>query len=149
MIYAESFNWVGQPGALLEILWGFNILSDVDRGYDTTFTPAGDDEAQAALSKLRTYQGLEKIARADLHKILVRDDYYATIDHTRCYIACAVMEHDNLFGRSTYGYIAYDVASACMVYMKDFWYTDLAGIPKEGDVYRGRATFLFHPKEQL
>ncbi|KAI0295048.1 hypothetical protein B0F90DRAFT_1638675, partial [Multifurca ochricompacta] len=33
-------------------------------------------------------------------------------------------------------YIAYDVATTNLVYLKDFWRTDLPGIQKEGDVYR-------------
>ncbi|KAI0302838.1 hypothetical protein B0F90DRAFT_174157 [Multifurca ochricompacta] len=38
------------------------------------------------------------------------------------------------FGRSTFGYIAYDIASTNSVYLKEFWRTDLPGIRK-GDVY--------------
>ncbi|KAH9992533.1 hypothetical protein BJV74DRAFT_771667, partial [Russula compacta] len=136
VIYSESFDWAKEPDTLFEFLWRLNFLSDVDRGYDTTVTSVGDDEAEAALSKLRTYKGLENVQRFDLHKILVHDDH-ATDGELKCYITPSAIWHtDSLFGRSTFGYIAYDVASSNLVYLKDFWRTDLPGIPKEGDVYR-------------
>ncbi|KAH9051975.1 hypothetical protein EDB87DRAFT_1547157, partial [Lactarius vividus] len=40
------------------------------------------------------------------------------------------------FGCSTFGYIAYDLETTNLVYLKDFWCTDCDGIQKEGDVYR-------------
>ncbi len=40
------------------------------------------------------------------------------------------------FGRCTFGYITYDVATSKLVYLKDFWRTDLPRIQKEGEVYR-------------
>jgi hypothetical protein len=96
----------------------------------------GDDEAEAALPKLRAYKGLDNIKTADLHKILVHDDH-ATDGELKCYIAPSAIWHtDSLFGRSTFGYIAYNVATSNLVYLKDFWRTDLPGIQKEGDVYR-------------
>ncbi|KAH8998184.1 hypothetical protein EDB92DRAFT_1337114 [Lactarius akahatsu] len=136
IIYTEPFNWSTQPDTLFEFLWRLNFLSDVKRGYDTTVTSVADDEAEAALSKLRTYQGLENVAKADLHKFLVRDDH--TLDgQIKYFIApSAVWDSESLFGRSTFGYIAYDPETTNLVYLKDFWRTDCDGIQKEGDVYR-------------
>ncbi len=57
-----------------EFLWRLNHLSDVDRGYDTTVTSVVDDEANAALPKLRGYPGLEKQEDRHLHEFLLRDD---------------------------------------------------------------------------
>ncbi|KAH9051847.1 hypothetical protein EDB87DRAFT_1836142 [Lactarius vividus] len=107
VVYTEPFNWSTQPSTLFGFLWRLNFLSDVKCGCDTTVTSVGDDEADAALSKLRTYQGLENVAKADLHKFLVRDDCILT-------------------GRIKY----YITPSA------DFWRTECDGIQKEGDVYR-------------
>ncbi|KAI0291947.1 hypothetical protein B0F90DRAFT_304810 [Multifurca ochricompacta] len=136
VIYTELFNWAAEPDTLFEFIWRFNFLSDVDRGFDTTITSVPDNEAEAAICKLKTYEGLEKVRKADLHKILVRDDH-ATDGELRSYItAGAVWYTESLFGRSTFGYIAYEVASANLVYVKDFWRTNLPGIQKEGDVYR-------------
>ncbi|KAH9174761.1 hypothetical protein EDB89DRAFT_469592 [Lactarius sanguifluus] len=136
VIYTEPFNWSTQPDTLFEFLWRLNFLSDVKRGYDTTVTSVGDDEAEAALSKLRTYQGLENVAKADLHKFLVRDDHTLN-GQIKYFIApSAVWDSEALFGRSTFGYIAYDPETTNLVYLKDFWRTDCDGIQKEGDVYR-------------
>ncbi|KAH9174771.1 hypothetical protein EDB89DRAFT_2143297 [Lactarius sanguifluus] len=136
VIYTEPFNWSTQPDTLFEFLWRLNFLSDVKRGYDTTVTSVADDEAEAALSKLRTYQGLENVAKADLHKFLVRDDHTLN-GQIKYFIApSAVWDSEALFGRSTFGYIAYDPETRNLVYLKDFWRTERDGIQKEGDVYR-------------
>jgi Fungal protein kinase len=135
-IYTEPFNWAADHDTLFEFIWRFNFLSDVDRGFDTTVTSVDDDEAEAALSKLRTYKSLENVVRTDLYKLLVHDDI-ATDEPPRSYITpSAIWATDALFGRSTFGYIAYDVANTNLVYLKDFWRTDHPGIQKEGDVYR-------------
>lgn len=47
------------------------LLSDVERGYDTTVTSVNDDEVEEALSKLRNYKGLELVPMSDLYKIYV------------------------------------------------------------------------------
>ncbi|KAH9020340.1 hypothetical protein EDB84DRAFT_578182 [Lactarius hengduanensis] len=136
VIYTEPFDWSTQPDTLFEFLWRLNFLSDVKRGCDTTVTPVADDEAEEALSKLRTYQGLENVAKADLHKFLVRDDHTLN-GQVKYFIApSAVWDSESLFGRSTFGYIAYDPETTNLVYLKDFWRTDRDGIQKEGDVYR-------------
>jgi len=136
IIFTKSFNWYEQQDTLFDFLWRLNYLSDVDRGYDTTVTSVPDDEADAALLKLRAYPGLEKLEYKNLHKFLVRDDgtpkgrvkYYIT--------AGPIWDSQSLFGRSTLGYIGYDMETTNLVYLKDFWRTDLPGIQKEGDVYR-------------
>ncbi|KAH9051973.1 hypothetical protein EDB87DRAFT_1581999 [Lactarius vividus] len=136
VIYTEPFNWTTQPDTLFKFLWKLNFLSDVKRGYDTTVTSVREDEAEAALSKLRTYQGLENVAKADLHKFLVRDDHTLN-GQIKYYIApSAVWDSEAHLGRSTFGYIAYDLETTNLVYLKDFWCTDCDGIQKEGDVYR-------------
>ncbi|KAI0297791.1 hypothetical protein B0F90DRAFT_1669320 [Multifurca ochricompacta] len=124
VIYTDAFKWATQPDTLFEFFWRFNFLSDVDRGYDTTVTPVPDDDAEVALSKLKTHQGLGGITKTDLHKFLVRDDINGEL--RSCITPGAVWYTEALFGRSTFGYIAYD----------DFWRTDIPGIQKEGDVYR-------------
>ena len=137
IIFTKSFNWYEQHDTFFEFLWRLNHLSDVDCGYDTTVTSVSDHEAKAALPKLLTYPGLEKLKKKeDLHKFLVRDDgtpegrvkYYIT--------AGPIWDSQSLFGRSTLGYIGYDMETTNLVYLKDFWRTDLPGIQKEGDVYR-------------
>jgi hypothetical protein len=98
-----------------------------------------DEEAKAALSKLRSYEGWEKgekLEISNLYKFLVHDDR-ATDGKLRSYITPeAIWDTDALFGRCTFGYIAYDVTTSKLVYLKDFWRTDLPRIQKEGDVYR-------------
>jgi hypothetical protein len=138
VIYTEAFKWKEQPDTLFEFFWRLNFLSPVDRGYDTTVTPVtdDDDETKAALSKLRTHRGWEKLKKDNLRRILVHDDC-ATDGQLRTYITPgAIWDTNALFGRCTFGYIAYDVAASKLVYLKDFWRTDLPRIQKEGDVYR-------------
>ena len=141
VVYTEAFKWKTQPDTLCEFFWRLNFLSPVERGYDTTVTRVmgDDDEAKAALLKLRTYKGWkdgEKLKISNLYRFVVRDDC-STDGQLRSYITPgAVWDTNALFGRCTFGYIAYDVAASKLVYLKDFWRTDLARIQKEGDVYR-------------
>jgi hypothetical protein len=75
---------------------------------------------------------------ANLYRFLVHDDR-TTDGQLRSYITPgAIWDTNELFGRCTFGYIAYDVATSKLVYLKDFWRTDLPGIQKEGDVYRSK-----------
>ncbi|KAI0274349.1 hypothetical protein BGY98DRAFT_920846, partial [Russula aff. rugulosa BPL654] len=94
-----------------------------------------DNEAKAALSKLRTYEGWEKgekLEIGNLYRFLVHDDR-ATDGKLRSYITPgAIWDTNALFGRCTFGYIAYDVVTSKLVYLKDFWRTDLPRIQKEG-----------------
>ncbi len=138
VIYTEAFEWAKQPDTLFEFFWRLNFLSPVDRGYDTTVTAVkeDDDDAKAALPKLRTYNGWENLKGDNLRRILVHDDS-ATDGQLRSYITPgAIWDTNAPFGRCTFGYIAYDVATSKLVYLKDFWRTDLPRIHKEGDVYR-------------
>ncbi|KAI0295313.1 hypothetical protein B0F90DRAFT_1201281 [Multifurca ochricompacta] len=135
VIYTEPFKWATQPETLFEFLWRFNFLSDFDRGFDTTVTSVPDDEAEAAISELRTYEGFEKVRKADLHKLLVRDDHAADSELRSFITPGAVWCSESFFGRSTFGYIAYDVARKDLVYLKDSWRINLPGIQKEGDTY--------------
>ncbi|KAI0276122.1 kinase-like domain-containing protein, partial [Russula aff. rugulosa BPL654] len=141
VVYTEAFQWRTQPDIFYEFFWRLNFLSPVDRGYDTTVTPVmnDDEEAKAALSKLRTYEGWkkgEKLEIGNLYRFLVHDDR-ATDGKPRSYITPgAIWNTNELFGRCTSGYIAYDVATSKLVYLKDFWRADLPRIQREGDVYR-------------
>jgi Fungal protein kinase len=133
-IYTESFNWADGP--LFEFLWRFNHLSAVDRGHDTTVSPVEDAEAEVALHKLWTYPKLEDLERDQLHKILVWDDRVPD-EKPKSYVAAGPKwATDALIGRATFGYIAYDMETGNLVYLKDFWRVDHPGIQKEGDVYR-------------
>lgn len=133
-IYTEAFKWA--DGDLFEFLWRFNHLSLTDRGYDNTVWSAEDDEAEAALPTLRTHPGFEDVRREHLHRIHVWDDH-ALDDAPRYYITPSPKwASDSLFGRATFGYVAYDIESGGLVYLKDFWRADHPAVQKEGDVYR-------------
>ena len=97
----------------------------VDRDYDTAVTPVvdDDDESKAALLKLKTYGDWvkgEKIEIGNLYKFLVHDDR-ANDGQLKSHIAPeAIWDTSALFGRCTFGYIAYGVARSKLVYLKDF-----------------------------
>lgn len=135
-IYTDEFDWAKNPH-LFDFFWRLNFLSEADRGYDPTVTAVkGDtDEAKAALLKLRMHKGLKDL-KGDtfLWKIWVHDDLAS---QPRSYITPgAIWDTNTLFGRCTFGYIAYDVTEPKLVYLKDYWCTDLPRIQKEGVVYR-------------
>jgi hypothetical protein len=133
VIYTEPFKWA--DGSLFEFLWRFNHLSVIDRGYDTTVCSAEDDEAEAALPKLRDHFKVRTLDKEHLHNILAWDDR-GLDNKPRSYITpSAKWVTDALIGRATFGYIAYDVESRILVYLKDFWRVDHPEIQTEGDVY--------------
>ncbi|KAI0273372.1 kinase-like domain-containing protein, partial [Gloeopeniophorella convolvens] len=58
-------------------------------------------------------------------------------EEPRYYVASRANWAPNvLVGRATFGYLAYDLTTGGLVYLKDFWRLDLPGIQKEGDIYR-------------
>jgi Fungal protein kinase len=133
IIYTEAFKWA--DGSLFEFLWRFNHLSAVDRGYDTTVCPVEDDEAEAALPKLRDHLKVGHLGKEHLRRILAWDDH-ALDNMARRYITPnAKWATDALIGRATFGYVAYDVERDDLVYLKDFWRADHPEIQTEGKVY--------------
>jgi Fungal protein kinase len=134
VIYTKPFKWA--DGELFEFLWRFNHLSAPDRGYDTSVSLAEDDEADLALPKLMTYPKFENLKKSHLHKILVWDDLAPDEPPRRYITPSAKWATEALIGRATFGYIAYDVDSGNLVYLKDYWRVDHPDIQKEGDVYR-------------
>lgn len=70
-----------------------------------------DNEAEAALSRLRTYCNVEGVTRDELRKFLVRDDF-ATDNQTRFFVAPhKISDHDSPLGRSSYRSIVYDATT--------------------------------------
>ncbi|KAH9975124.1 hypothetical protein BGW80DRAFT_1204651, partial [Lactifluus volemus] len=133
VLYTKPFKLA--DGELFQFLWRFDHLSAVDRGHDTSVSPVDDDEAELALPKLKTYPTFEKVQRSHLHKMLVWDDRDRH-EKPRCYITPSVKwATDALIGRATFGYIAYDVESGNLVYLKDYWRIDHPDVQREGDVY--------------
>jgi len=133
IVYTAPSNLA--DGYLFEFLWRFNHLSPADHGYDPTICPAGDDKAELALPKLRTYPKFENVRKEHLHRILVWDDCCSD-DGPRHYITPSMKwATEALIGRATFGFIAFDVKRGKLVYLKDFWHVDHPEIQKEGDVY--------------
>jgi hypothetical protein len=97
---------------------------------------ADDDEAEVALPTLRTHPGFEDVWGEHLHRILVWDDHASDDDPRRYITPSAKWASDSLFGRVTFGYVAYEIESGGLVYLKDSWCVDQPAAQKEGDVYR-------------
>ncbi|KAI9509887.1 hypothetical protein F5148DRAFT_1147929 [Russula earlei] len=119
LIYSKPFNWVEKHNTLFEFIWRLNFLSDTDCGQDTTvISVVPNDEATVAISKLNEYKGLmiKKVKPKDLCKFLVHDDHAADGQQLKFYITAGPIWHmETLFGRSTFGYIAYDIKSLKLI----------------------------------
>ncbi|KAI0273357.1 hypothetical protein BC834DRAFT_1030174 [Gloeopeniophorella convolvens] len=137
VVYTQPFEWTTHPETLFEFFWRFNYLSPAERGHDPTVFPATEDEIARALPKLRTREGYEDLRGDNFSKFLVQDDVIHD-EEPRYYIASteAAWTTNALVGRATFGYLAYDLATGGLVYLKDFWRLDLPDIQKEGDIYR-------------
>ena len=132
MIYTAPFKWAKEN--LFEFLWRFNHLSAVDRGHDATVYPAEDNEAEVALPKLRAYHKFENVQRDHLHRILIWDDRAPNEEPRRYNTPSDKWVTEALIGRATFGYVAYDIESGNIVFLKDFWRSDHPEIQKEWDV---------------
>ena len=99
-----------------------------------TVSPAEDDEAEVALPKLRTYPKFENVQKDHRHRILVWDDRAPNEEARRHITPSAKWTTEALIRRATFGYIAYEIESGNLVYLKDFWSSGHPEIQKEGDI---------------
>ncbi|KAI0073596.1 hypothetical protein K474DRAFT_1710553, partial [Panus rudis PR-1116 ss-1] len=155
MVVSEEVYFKRNPELFAEFLWRYSHMSREERGFDTSVTPASEDEKQTLTRAVREYEQLVKIGgtRRSPDISLTLDDTYPTyrarVDDestgksTFYIIRRPIAPFLSLFGRATRGYIALDFNKALttgstlvesLVFLKDTW--RLTNGEKEGDVYR-------------
>ena len=152
-VVTERFDWRQDPKTLATFLWHFSQLSDSQRGYDTSMSKPTLEEIERTKEKLD--ERAKALARAkgededfarerystndSFRKLCVVDDDPDVEDdqRTQYFVASAPQwQSKELVGRGTRGYEALDLQTGELVYVKDIWRYETAGLEKEGDTYR-------------
>ena len=128
-IVTEKFDIISQPGHLAQFFWRYNLLPLNTRGYDPSVTTPDAHEQVLAKRALRI-----TAANATLVKLCVPNDTGVVGD--KFYVAeTPRFIPRSSIGRSTRGFVAYDLAKRRIVWIKDYWRVIGPGMEKEGDIY--------------
>ncbi|KAI0318541.1 hypothetical protein OF83DRAFT_1261614 [Amylostereum chailletii] len=133
-VVSEKFKWRVADSPLAGFLWRFEHMSYRERGHDTTvWIPSAEEVAKARIAFSTC-----KIVKVDLdverpHKFHVYDEATRT---RRAYMASSPRCYSqSLAGRGTFGYVAVDLITGDVVWIKDTWRVFLPEFPSEGEVY--------------
>ncbi|TCD71125.1 hypothetical protein EIP91_012073 [Steccherinum ochraceum] len=149
-LVTEHFNYIKKPELLAEFFWRYSRTSDHHRGYDLTAplaTPAEQAALEAAATNFKNDATKRKFAdietaldaRFPCYKLAVKgipSDSKTNLPETRHYIVRTPFRHpESPCGRATRPYVALDLASDQLVFLKDYWRPVDEGRPSEAEVY--------------
>ena len=154
-ISTERFDYVVRPDILSEFLWRFDRMTDEQRGLDPTVKLANASEERLFIHAMREcvyaairghkngvpqrpVQGTEALLD-DAHlwpvwKVHVVDA--TTRKSTDLLVGRPLSSELRVFGRCTRAYIAYDLKSERLVFLKDTWRIDHPNLLVESTTYR-------------
>ncbi|KAI0319061.1 hypothetical protein OF83DRAFT_1241157 [Amylostereum chailletii] len=133
-VVTERFIWSGTEGPLAEFFRRFDDMSEEERGHDPTVSKPSDEQINVARAAFAKSDATDISPEEPLRLFTVADD---VTGEERLYVVADSQWHSrSLAGRATFGYVAVDVSTGSVVYLKDTWRIDEPGMQKEGDVYR-------------
>ncbi|KAH7920187.1 hypothetical protein BV22DRAFT_1098584 [Leucogyrophana mollusca] len=134
-VVTARFNYCDQPRLLLDFFRRFSRISPRARGRDTTVEEATKEDEKVARAALEK-EGFED--RLDTGHPTMKMKIHDEASHTnRCFIVGRPeVEPSSLVGRATKAYIAVDLQTTNVVFLKDSWRVSSAGMAKEGDTLR-------------
>ncbi|KAL6310484.1 hypothetical protein BKA93DRAFT_907084, partial [Sparassis latifolia] len=151
-VVSKSFDYIQEPETLHTFMYRIGKMNDSQRGYDPTAvlaTPAEVAEMKSCESRLNEYHR-ECLREAMLdgwpiYKIEFKaDDVLSKTGNTvsppsmskRHYlVGRARFSSSSLTGRATRGYVAYDLATQRLAFLKDTWRADSDKVKPEREVY--------------
>ncbi|KAL6308013.1 hypothetical protein BKA93DRAFT_31339 [Sparassis latifolia] len=151
-IVSKSFDYIQEPETLHTFMYRVGKMNDSQRGYDPTAilaTPEEVAEMRSCESRLNEYHK-ECLREAMLdgwpiYKIEFKaDDVLSETGKTvsppstlkRHYlVGRARSSSSSLTGRATRGYVAYDMATQRLAFLKDTWRADSDKVKPEREVY--------------
>ncbi|GBE81226.1 predicted protein [Sparassis crispa] len=149
-VASEGFNYIEDAEKLHNFMYRLGKMNDVQRGYDPTAVLATPDEVEAMRrceKRLNDYhKGCLKDAMSDgwpIYKIEFKpgdvvdvSGKTASSSRSRYYlIGRARSSSYSLTGRATRGYVAYDMTTERLAFLKDTWRPDSANVHPEREVY--------------
>lgn len=147
-IVSQRINYRQDPQILAEFLWRYCHLLRAQRGFDTTAQLASSAKRKLFMDAVKdsfkdpdVLKGRSLANPADhrylCHKLTVTDTQPEGNPSTRHFITQkALSDPLSPFGRSTHGYIAMDLATKNLVFLKDYWAFDDGGQPTEPAIYK-------------
>ncbi|KAI0311259.1 hypothetical protein OF83DRAFT_1177768 [Amylostereum chailletii] len=133
-IVTERFVWTNPTDPLADFLGRFDRLSPEQRGHDPTSCTPTQEEATMARAAFAGSPSADVSPDEPLRKLTVRDD---TTNKLHSFIVGSPQWCSrSLAGRATSGYVAFDIKTKYLVYLKDTWRIVGPGMQKEGDIYR-------------
>lgn len=125
VIGSLAFNWKEEVFYLSEFLSRVGMLSNDGLGFDTTWSDATLEEANAALAAVKADDPEGDYSHVLVRKLLLLDDA-DTEDEGSAYDVFAILTRENspkpeLVGRYTTGYRAYCPQTKEVIWVKDSW----------------------------
>jgi hypothetical protein len=130
-VVTERFDFITEPTLLAEFFWRYHCLPLVMRGYDTSVTAPNSEEQLLARKFLRV-----NAKDPTFVKIGVPNNTSAASAEVRFFIAeTPRFVPRSPFGRCTRGFVAWDITTREIVWIKDYWRVNAEGMEKEGNIY--------------
>ena len=154
-ISTERFDFVSEPDILATFLWQFAHLTDEQKGLDSTVTLANRCEKDVFKDAVREFLEDIKAGTKDGAPVRVLPNVERTLANEKAYpvwkihmVDAATRKSTNLivgrpfyetgamFGRATRAYIAYDLHSERLIFLKDTWRPDHPKLRAESETYQ-------------
>lgn len=145
-IVSKHFDYHKKPGLLAQFIWRYGRLSELQRGFDPTVTPATVAEKEKFKTAIHDYlEDPQKRSVPDMEKSL--DETYpcykltvnGMIDGKAETRECIIQKPSSYprspTGRCTRGYIALDLTTNELVFLKDYWRPADPDRPPESHIY--------------
>ncbi|KAI0318554.1 hypothetical protein OF83DRAFT_1115420 [Amylostereum chailletii] len=133
-VVTELFTWAGAHSPLVVFLRRFNAMSREERGFDPTVTLPSPKEIRIAREAFAKEDVDADYPDSMMQKFRVCDEVTG-VEHA--YVAGGPATYaPNVVSRGSQGYIAVDLDSGLLVWIKDSWRLNQSYIRKEADVYR-------------
>lgn len=144
-IVTERFDYTTAAGSkdLADFLWRFNHMTSARRGWNMTVSRPSSDEVDEFGRKVRDFiKRMEAKDDPQRHIEGAKD----TLDEKYPPYKLAVAGNDLIIqrpfqvdrspcGRGTRAYLAYNITSGNVAFLKDSWRVDITGLPAESLIY--------------
>jgi Fungal protein kinase len=148
VVVSGRIDYMASPDILAEFLWRFSHLSPIQRGHDPTVLPASNAEVKlftdvinGSLQQMANGKDSRKIPGLDSTldekfprwKMQVYDSEKGLCEFI---VGKPIATPKSATGRCTRGYIALELKSQTLMFLKDTWRPDKVDIEPEKDTYR-------------
>ena len=152
-VVTARFDYVADSHLLAEFFWRFAHMNHEQRGFDPSVTLASSNEAKLLADAVQEYlTDVETGVKNGRHvrslpgvEMTLDESYPSWKIHvadsisrksTELIVRSPFSLHSRVFGRSTRAYIAFDLTSRHLVFLKDGWRIDHPKLVPESKIFR-------------